>query len=83
MLFSSEGLKRSKDFGLLQPGYEHPTFRLRDERSNSLRHRRGKPFVISNCAIDSHGLAIRSHGLVIRSLELNNPFSRAETVPSS
>ena len=30
------------DMGLSRLDFEHPTFRLRDERSNPLRHRRGQ-----------------------------------------
>ena len=34
------------DWGLSRLGFEHPTFRLRGERSNPLRHRRGSIFVV-------------------------------------
>ena len=30
-----------KDSGVSRPGFEHPTFRLRGQRSNPLRHHRG------------------------------------------
>ena len=32
------------DLGLLRLGFEHPTFRLRDQRSKPLHHHRGRSF---------------------------------------
>ena len=36
------------DSSLLRLGFEHPTFRLRGQRSNPLRHRRGEKFIKYN-----------------------------------
>ena len=37
------------ELGLLRLGFEHPTFRLQDQRSDRLRHRRGQ---LLYCCID-------------------------------
>ena len=69
------------DLRLSRLGFEHPTYRLRVERSNPLRHRRGFKIAkvnryTTNCAIRSLGLIIGSHWLVIRSLDRKISFSR-------
>ena len=50
---------RFYDVGLSRLGFENPTFRLRGQRSNSLRHRRGRADIVieSSSYIVTHRLS--------------------------